>query len=139
MVLHRADGTERNRKDSLRLCDEPAGGAAFGAVAAAEINMSWPINTVKTFVRRLGDLSPGCKEAIRLESAALDRKLTLLERFGLRFHLILCKWCRSYGRQITFLRSAAGRHARDDPYSPRQVLSSEARERIKRMLRAGRE
>ena len=76
--------------------------------------MNWPSNIVKTLVRGLGNLSPSCKEAIRLQSAALDRKLTLLERFGLRFHLVLCKWCRSYGRQITFLRSAAREPAQDD-------------------------
>lgn len=101
--------------------------------------MNWPSNIVKTLVRGLGDLSPSCKEAIRLQSAALDRKLTLLERFGLRFHLVLCKWCRSYGRQITFLRSAARDHAQDGPHSPQQALSSQARERIKRMLQSGRE
>ncbi len=101
--------------------------------------MNWPSNIVESLVRRLGDLSPSCKEAIRLQSAALDRKLTLLERFGLRFHLVLCKWCRSYGRQITFLRSAARELAPDDPHSPQQALSSAARERIKGMLRSGRE
>ena len=101
--------------------------------------MNWPSNIVKTLVRGLGDLSPSCKEAIRLQSAALDRKLTLLERFGLRFHLVLCKWCRSYGRQITFLRSAAREPAQDDRHPPQQALSSEARERIKRMLRSAKE
>jgi hypothetical protein len=101
--------------------------------------MNWPSNNVKTLVRRLGDLSPSCKEAIRLQSAALDRKLTLMERFGLRFHLVLCKWCRAYGRQITFLRSAAREHALDDQHLPQEALSSEARERIKRMLQSSKE
>ena len=101
--------------------------------------MNWPSHIVKILVRRLGDLSPSCKEAIRLQSAALDRPLTLLERFGLRFHLVLCKWCRSYGRQITFLRSAAREHGQDDQHSPQQALSCEARERIKQILQSGQE
>jgi hypothetical protein len=101
--------------------------------------MNWPSNLVETLLRGLGELSPSCKEAIRLQSAALDRKLMLIEKLGLRFHLVLCKWCRTYGKQITFLRTAARKHALEDQTSPQQALSSEARERIKRMLQSGKE
>ena len=41
------------------------------------------------------------------QGEAVDRKLPLRQRFGLRVHLMLCKWCRRYGKQITFLRDAA--------------------------------
>ncbi|MGD0814392.1 MAG: zf-HC2 domain-containing protein [Verrucomicrobiota bacterium] len=96
-------------------------------------------NIVKSLVGRLGDLSPRCKEAIRLQSAALDRNLTLTERFGLRLHLVLCRWCRAYGRQVAFLRSAAGGLAQDNRHLQQQALSPEARERLKRMLQSARE
>jgi hypothetical protein len=99
--------------------------------------MNWPADVVKSLVRGLGALSPSCKESTRLQSAALDRRLTFLERFGLRCHLLLCKWCRRYGRQIKFLRSAAREDGRDDPPSPPQGLSLEARERIKQKLQSG--
>jgi hypothetical protein len=93
-------------------------------------------NIIKTLVQRLGALSPSCKESTRLQSAALDRTLPLLERFSLRCHLVICKWCRRYGRQIKFLHSAARQQAQNDPPSPAQGLSLAARERIKRRLQS---
>jgi hypothetical protein len=96
-------------------------------------------NVIKTLGQRLGALSPSCKAATRLQSVALDRRLTLLERLGLRFHLVFCKWCHRYGRQIQFLRSVAGEHAHDDQHAPPQGLSLEARERIKRRLQSEKE
>ncbi len=102
--------------------------------------MNRPPNFLKTLVRGVGKLSPSCKEAVRLQSVALDRTLTPVERFGLRFHLLLCKWCRAYGKQIRFLHSAAKESASDDDYpSPTPTLSTEARERIKRSLQSGKE
>jgi hypothetical protein len=102
--------------------------------------MNWPANILKSVARRAGELSPSCKEAVRLESIGLDRALTPVERFGLRFHLVFCKWCRAYGKQIRFLHSAAKKHALDDNQpSPQPVLSSEAHERIKRSLRSAKE
>ena len=91
-------------------------------------------NMIKNLVRWLGAFSPSCKEATRLQSAALDRPLNPLETFGLRIHLALCKWCRRYGRQINSICSVARQHAHDDPPSRPQGLSSEARERMKQML-----
>jgi hypothetical protein len=96
-------------------------------------------NVIKTLGRRLGALSPSCKEAARLQSAALDRRLTLFERFGLRCHLVLCKWCCRYGRQIQFLRSVAREHAPVARHAPPPGLSLEARERIKRRLQSEKE
>jgi hypothetical protein len=95
--------------------------------------MNW-----KTLIRRVGELSPGCKDAVRLQSAELDRPLTPTEKFGLRFHLVLCKWCHSYGKQIKFLHSAAKDDTKiDTSASTQPTLSSEARERIKRHLQSG--
>jgi hypothetical protein len=94
---------------------------------------------MKFLVRKLDNLSVSCREAARLQSAALDRKLTLLERFGLRCHLLLCKWCSRYGRQIEFLRSVAREQAQDDRHAPLPRLSPEARQRIKRRLQSEKE
>jgi hypothetical protein len=101
-----------------------------------ETKMSWFANIVKTLVRGLADLSPSCREATRLQSKALDRKLPLRQRLGLRIHLLLCKWCRRYGKQITFLRSATRQHGHEDQPLPPRTLSLEARERIKQRLQA---
>lgn len=102
--------------------------------------MNWLLSVLKALVRWAGELSPGCKEATRLQSLALDSKLTPARRFGLRFHLLFCKWCRNYGKQIRFLSSAARKRASDDDKTTSEgALSTKARERIKRNLQSGRE
>lgn len=101
--------------------------------------MNWPTNVIKKFVRGLGDISPSCKQVTRLQSAALDRELLPGERFGLKVHLIACKWCRSYGNQINFLRSVAKKDAEDELCPPPNALSPEARDRIKRALQSQKE
>lgn len=101
--------------------------------------MNWLVKTVKTVVRGLADLSPSCKTATRLQSEALDRKLPLHQRFGLSVHLLLCKWCRRYGKQITFLRNAAREHPDEVAEPVPQKLSDEARERIKQGLHTNEE
>ena len=105
----------------------------------AETTMNWLTDTAKALTRGMGDLSPSCKAATRLQSEALDRKLPLRQRFGLRVHLLLCKWCRRYGKQIAFLRNAAHEHPDELAEPVPQKLSNEARERIKRRLQADKE
>ena len=82
-------------------------------------------------------LSPTCRDASRLQSEALDGRLTMTQRWGLRLHLLLCKWCRRYGRQISFLRQAAHEHPDELTEASGKPLTAESRERIKRRLRAG--
>jgi len=99
--------------------------------------MKQPQGPLKTLLGGLTAISPSCKDAVRLQSDALERRLPMLQRLGLRIHLLFCKWCRRYGRQIGFLRDAARQHPDElaDP-APRK-LSAEARERIKQPLQAG--
>ena len=47
-----------------------------------------------------------CKEASRLVSEGLDRRLGALERVRLRFHLAICDGCTSFKKQMDFLRRA---------------------------------
>ena len=96
--------------------------------------MKWFRDIVKALTRGIGDLSPSCKQAVRLQSAALDGKLSFRERLGLRIHLVLCKWCRRYGKQIRFLHTASREHAGEEQV--RRTLSPEARERIKQRLQS---
>jgi hypothetical protein len=90
--------------------------------------MNWLTETIRA-------LSPNCREAIRRQSDALERPLPQLQRIGLQIHLALCVWCSRYEKQIKFLRTAAQRC--DHDHMPKQILSREARERIKRALEAG--
>lgn len=99
--------------------------------------MSTPQSFRATLRRWKQALSPTCREAVALQSQALDRKLTLVERFGLRCHVLLCQWCRRYEKQIAFLRGAF-RHAAEpenDELSEKRSLRPEVRERIKAGLR----
>ncbi len=50
-----------------------------------------------------------CKEATRLMSAAQERKLGVGERLQLELHLVICKGCANYRKQMDFLRAACRR------------------------------
>jgi hypothetical protein len=111
----------------------------FAAGSITENKMNRPSNVIKSLVRGVGGLSPSCKEAVRLQSAALDRSLVTHEKFGLRVHLLLCKWCRAYGKQIKILHLAAKEQSRDDRLVSSEALPPGARERIKRTLQSNRD
>ncbi len=55
---------------------------------------------------RAVDMMLSCKEASRLMSQALDRKLGVKERLLLRFHLMMCAACSRVERQFLLLRRA---------------------------------
>lgn len=97
--------------------------------------MSRFIDILRIPSTKLADLSVNCRESARLQSEALDRRLPLRHRLGLRIHLLLCKWCRRYGRQISLLHSAVHQHNEAAVESIPQKLSDSARERIRRNLR----
>lgn len=99
--------------------------------------MNWLTKKLKSLGRGLAELSPSCREATRLQSEAMDRPLSLRKRIGLRIHLVLCRWCRRYGKQIGFLRSVAHEHETHEETLPPQNLQPEARERIKERLKLG--
>lgn len=79
--------------------------------------------------------SPTCREASRMQSEAVDRPLSWPERIGLRLHLLLCRWCRRYGKHIRFLRQAVHDHPEALADATPRRLSPGARERLKRSLR----
>jgi hypothetical protein len=82
-------------------------------------------------------LVPTCRQVSRLQSEVLDRPLSLPRRFGLRLHLLFCKWCRRYGSQMRFLSRAAHDHPEKLTEATPHILSPAARERLKRSLRTG--
>lgn len=48
-----------------------------------------------------------CKQASEMASQQLDRELGLRQRVGLKLHLLMCRYCRTYARQLAFLHRAA--------------------------------
>ena len=102
-------------------------------------DMNWLSNLTTSVARIAGVISPSCKQASRLQSEAMDRRLSFFERLGLRIHLLLCAWCRRYGEQLKFLRSAAHQCESHEQAEAAQKLSPEARERIKQKLQSSKE
>lgn len=74
-----------------------------------------------------------CRRATELISKAQDVPLDSKERFALRLHLLLCRWCRRYEKQIHVLRSLMSRRRAGDGITAVE-LPAEARERIRRAL-----
>ena len=99
--------------------------------------MNWLKHMLKSLGRGMAELSPSCREATRLQSEAMDRPLPLRKLIGLRIHLVLCRWCRRYGKQIGFLRSIAHEHEKHEVMLPPQSLRPEAKERMKERLKSG--
>ncbi|MBF0264673.1 MAG: zf-HC2 domain-containing protein [Gammaproteobacteria bacterium] len=50
-----------------------------------------------------------CKQATERISKQQDIKLTVSEKLSLRFHLLLCKGCKNYQRQINIIHQACQR------------------------------
>lgn len=79
-----------------------------------------------------------CKEVTQLISESMDRDLPVWQRISMRFHLLMCKFCSRYEKQLLFIRKAIRRLTHiieHDSSQPTPPLSSEARERIKLILK----
>ncbi len=72
-----------------------------------------------------------CKQTAVLVSKACDRRLSWGERLAVRLHLLICRGCRQFVRQLRFLRNA-GEYFRDHAPDAHGeiVLTDAARERI---------
>lgn len=76
-----------------------------------------------------------CKEVTRMVSESLDRKLPLYQRIGVRMHLLMCKFCSRFKKQLLFLRETIRLHVergKDTELSTK--LPPEARERISKSI-----
>lgn len=77
-----------------------------------------------------------CKQAIRLVSEKLDRDLPFRRRVSLRLHVLMCRACSRYRRQITALDRVVAEHYHGDrPVEPSLPLSPESQQRIKASVR----
>lgn len=47
-----------------------------------------------------------CKDASQIISQSLDRQLTMRERFALKLHLLICKYCKQFSQQVQAIRVA---------------------------------
>ena len=86
----------------------------------------------------MSELFYSCAEATRLISDSMDRSLTVGERIKLRGHLLICRLCDRYRRQLRFLRAAVRWQVSRLAESTTEPagLSPEAKERLRRRLSA---
>jgi hypothetical protein len=77
-----------------------------------------------------------CREVTRMVSESMDREMPLIQRMGIRFHLMMCRWCSRYRKQLLFIRTVLKLYlAREDQLELADGLPQEARERIKLALK----
>ena len=63
-----------------------------------------------------------CRDVTRLVLEGEDRRLRLSERLGVRVHMLICKACPKFARQLLFMRGAMGqwkRYSEGDGEPPR--------------------
>ena len=77
-----------------------------------------------------------CETASELASQEMDEPLGFPDRMALRAHVLICRSCRRFKRQLSWIRVAARALDRDRADSAEQAtLSAEARRRITQALR----
>lgn len=83
---------------------------------------------------------PTCKRTVEVISNSFERPLTLRERVVLKIHLWVCVWCVWYLEHLQKIKTtlrAQGEKAPEMDFPGSPVLSTEARDRMKQMLRDG--
>jgi hypothetical protein len=81
-----------------------------------------------------------CREISKLVSESMERDLPLRQRLAVRLHLMMCRLCSGFARQLRLLRRAARENPErlgPDEGAPEARLPDEARERIKAALHKG--
>jgi len=77
-----------------------------------------------------------CKKISAMVSESMDRKFPLHHRIMITVHLLMCRYCHRFKKQLVILRNAVSLediHEADVGSSP--ALSKETRARIKQAMR----
>jgi len=87
-----------------------------------------------------------CTDARRLLSQARDQKLPTRQRWGLKVHLAMCRFCRNFGKQLDVLSEIAHEVGEEHEHGHEQDhehgdtdnahLSPQARQRIQKRLQS---
>ena len=78
-----------------------------------------------------------CKDVSQKFSESMDRKLPFHHRMFIRIHMLMCKFCSRFRRQLLHLREISRSDKIVDISQDLSVgLSQQARERIKTSLKA---
>ena len=72
-----------------------------------------------------------CKQVTEMASKSLDISIPWLQRFEIKLHLMMCKSCYQYAKQIKFIQKAI---SGIDKQGENIILSAEAKNRIQEKL-----
>jgi hypothetical protein len=84
---------------------------------------------INFITRVLARITPTCQDATRLLSESMDRTLPRRTRIALTVHLLICRGCRAYRRQLQRIRGALTEAGDKSP------LPADAKERLKQAFR----
>jgi hypothetical protein len=81
-----------------------------------------------------------CRETTQLISESLERKLPIRQRMAVRAHLLMCRFCSRFRKQLIFMEKAVGLFVENEkegnlPADRAPSLSPGARARIKLSIR----
>jgi hypothetical protein len=75
-----------------------------------------------------------CKQTSQLVSQSLDRRLTWNERLAVRWHLIICKYCKRFSQQLQAMRVGLKRMSNAIENDTNIQLPTDAKARIAQVL-----
>jgi len=78
-------------------------------------------------------MKPSCQQVSQLVSDSHERRLSLSERLRLHLHLLMCRLCRAYERDIRLLKSVCGLLQKEQIQAD-VCMSAEEHERIRQAL-----
>ena len=87
--------------------------------------------------KAMGIVVPSCDETSHLISQALDENISLIQKLRIRMHLMFCKYCRNFMKQMSLIRAIMKRQAVDEKSDKvgEVSLSDQARKRIETQLK----
>lgn len=89
-------------------------------------------------IRLMWSVVPSCKDVSVLISESMDRKLTIRKRWGVALHIMICKWCNLYRKQLFLIRHLIQNpdwREQNNIDGESRTLSVEGRNRIKETLK----
>ena len=77
-----------------------------------------------------------CKDVSHKISESMDMHLPYQQRLLIRFHLLMCRYCARFRRQLIFMKKLSRHKDATEKVPPSEMtLSAQARERISKLLK----
>lgn len=73
-----------------------------------------------------------CKDVSHLVSQSMDMELSFTKRMGIRFHLLMCKYCARFEQQLTRIRELIPSKEKDQV--PSLKMDDKAKKKLKKLL-----